>query len=83
MRTAIWLHLEDEMPPRHLPGIGPESRVHEAEAAVPDAFGLNGDIAVELVFGDVQMTERDKSLAEYGVPQEALLRGHLKRGNGP
>jgi hypothetical protein len=77
MRTAIWLHLDDEMPPRHLPGIGPASQVSEAEAAIPEAFGLQGAVSVELSYADVPLTEKDKSLAEYGVPSEALLRGRL------
>ena len=75
MRTAIWVYFEREMPPRHLPGIGPESQVADAEAATVAALGLNGDTSVELAYGDMKLEDGTRSLGDYGVPPEGLLTG--------
>jgi len=79
MRTAIWVQLEREWPPRHLPAIGPESTVAEAIEALPEAFGLNGDADVVLSYGETVLAKPETTLASYGVPPEALLRGRFAK----
>jgi hypothetical protein len=75
----IYALVPDELPPRALPGVSPESSVDDARAAVIEAFKeRGGPETVSLSFEGASL-ENGGSLAEYGVQAHALVRAEIRR----
>jgi hypothetical protein len=75
----IYALVPDELPPRALPGVSPESSVGDVRVAVLEAFKEPGDPgAVSLSFNGAAL-DNGKSLSEYGVEPHALVHAVLDR----
>lgn len=75
----IYALVPDELPPRALPGVSPESSVDDARAAVLEAFKEPGDPdSVVLSVGGAELADGG-SLRDYGVETHALVRAEIRR----
>ena len=69
---AVFVMLTGELPPRHLPGITPQSSVADVKAAIQSVF-KEATALYELDYGGAALTDDNIALEDYGVPEEALL----------
>jgi hypothetical protein len=70
---AIYVLLTGELPPRHLPDIAPKSSVVEVKGAIRAAFKESPEPAYRVSYDGVDLADDTARLADYDVPEEALL----------
>jgi hypothetical protein len=75
----IYALVPDELPPRALPGVSPQSSADDARSAVLEAFNEPGDPGSVVLSFDGKAIGDGGSLEDYGVQTHALVRAEIRR----